>query len=74
MMYNKSNRDLSNDPTLITAKVGQHLTKCMDYHQIKTVIITIAFIISKHCCETVQMVQPSTIYSFNHLVFFPKVK
>ncbi len=33
------------DSTLVTEKVLQHLKKCMDYHQLKTVIIQINYTI-----------------------------
>ncbi len=65
------NHDLAMDTTLVTEKVAQHLTKCLDSHQINTVIIPIDFTISCHCHEKVEMVQPSTrLYSFNH-IFVP---
>ncbi len=65
--YTKGNHGLAGVLTLVTENVGQHLTKCMDYHQIKTVKITIDFSISSNCRDTVQMVQLSTIHSFDHL-------
>ncbi len=34
--YNKGNHNLARERTIATERVGQHLTKCMDYHQIKT--------------------------------------
>ncbi len=69
MEYNQGKHNLARGPTLVAEKVGQHITKCMDYHQIKTVIILIDFIISSYCRDKVQIVQPSTIYSFNNLFF-----
>ncbi len=42
-------------------KVGQHLTKCMDYHELKRVIIPIDFTISSRYLENVQKVQSSTL-------------
>ncbi len=47
---------MARDPTLIAEKVGQHFTKCMDYHQIKTVIIPIDFTIINHYLKKIQMV------------------
>ncbi len=54
------------DPTFVAEKVGQHLTKCVNYHQIKSNNPNefIDFTISNHCCVTVKMVHPST---FSHL-------
>ncbi len=48
MEYNNGNHDLARNPILVTVKVGLHLTKCIDYHQIKNVIIPIHFSTSSH--------------------------
>ncbi len=44
------------DPTLVIESGTQHLTKCMDYHQLKTVIIPIDYTISAHCCRKIEIV------------------
>ncbi len=41
--------------TLVAVKVWQHLTKCMDCHQINTLIIPIKFTISSHYLKKVQI-------------------
>ncbi len=71
LSYDKGNHNLIRDHTLITENVGPHLTKCMDYHQTKILIIPIDFTISNHYRKIVQMVQSSTMYSFTHM-FVPK--
>ncbi len=45
------------DSTLVTVKVVQHLAKCMDYDQLKTVIIQIDYTISTHCRQKIEMDQ-----------------
>ncbi len=45
--------------------------KCMDYHQINTVIIPIDFTMSCHCPQKVKIGQQSAIYAFIHL-FVPQ--
>ncbi len=35
MEYKTGYHNLARDPILVTEKVGYHLTKCMDYHQLK---------------------------------------
>ncbi len=69
--YNKGNHDLARNPILVIEKVEYHLTKCVDYHQIKTVIIPIGFTISCNCHANIEMVQQSAVYTFTHL-FVPK--
>ncbi len=39
--YYKANCNQVRDFILVAEKVGQHLTKCMDYHQKKLVIMPI---------------------------------
>ncbi len=48
-------------PSCRDSVTAQHLTKCMDYHQIQTVIIPINFISSSHYLKKVQMVRSSTV-------------
>ncbi len=48
---------LAMDFTLVIEQVVQHLIKCMDYHQLKTVIIQIDYTISNHCRKRFEMVQ-----------------
>ncbi len=55
------------EATLFPEKMGQHLTECMDYRQIKKVIIPIDCTIRSHCLEKVEMLQSSTAYTFIHL-------
>ncbi len=50
----KGNHDLARYPTLVAEKVGQHLTKCMDYKSNEQVI---DFTISIHYRNKFQMVQ-----------------
>ncbi len=64
--YNKGNHGLVMESTLVTEKVVQHLTKCMDYHQLKTVIIPIDYTISTHCCRIIEIV----LYIFIHIFAF----
>ncbi len=59
---------MARNPTFVTDKVAYHLTKCMDYHQINTIIIPMYFTISCHCHDKVEMVQESAVYTFIHLV------
>ncbi len=69
--YSKGNHDLARDPTLVTATVRQNHTKCMDYLQIKKVIIPIDRTVRNHCLEKVEMVQSLHANTFIHL-FVPK--
>ncbi len=67
---------MASESTLAAEKVGQNL-KCMDYHQIKTVINSIDFTISNHCLEKVEIVQISSVYTHLltfYLALFLKVK
>ncbi len=59
---------VARDPILFAEKVGQHLTKCIDYHLIKKVTIPISRTIRSHCLDKVKMVQSSPINTFIHLL------
>ncbi len=41
--------------TVVAEKLEQHFTKCMDYHQIKTIIIPIDFTMSSYYLKKVKM-------------------
>ncbi len=68
----EQNKGLAMDSTLVTDKVVEHLTKCMDYHQLKIVIIPIDYIISVHCHGKIEMVQKS-FYTLLFISLSPKV-
>ncbi len=52
---------MARDPTLFAEKVGQHLTKCTEYRQIKKVIVPID-------CTIRSQVHPSSAYTFIHFL------
>ncbi len=68
--YSKGNHILAINPTLVTEKVRQYLTKCMDYHQTNIVIISnhVTIIYNCTCYENVETVQQSAANTFIHLL------
>ncbi len=67
-IVDKGNHIVAMDPTLFADKMGQHPTKCMEYHQIKKMIIPIICKIRSYCLERVEMVQLSSADTFIHLL------
>ncbi len=68
--YNTGNHCLARERTLVEDKVRQHLIKCMDYDQVKTVIFTIDFTINSYCRSNHSIINYILFYS----CLSPKVK
>ncbi len=52
----ETNHGLAQDSTHVTEQVVEYLIKCMNYHQLKKVIIHIDYTISTYCRKKIEIV------------------
>ncbi len=58
------------DCNIVTEKMVQHFIKCVDYHQLKKILIQIDYTIITHCRRKFEIVQNRFLYSCIHILVF----